>query len=887
MFSDAQEADLGDVMSESVEQHVNVLDDAALNEHLRSLGEKLVRYLPANNFRFQFVLVDIPDANALSLPGGRVYVSRKLVAFLRNDDELAGVLAHELGHIVTHQSAIEMTHSFRSVLHVNQVEDRADISARFHQVLDAWQRGRSNSIHKEDSEQQVADRVGLYATARAGFSGQSWVDALDRLQDTQGKTGNWVADFFGSTKPEQRRLREALRAFSGMPPACFDSTAKAQPQDFDRWKAEVIKFSAGSRRESIPGLVSKQPLASPLRPDISHLRFSPDGKFLLAQDDGGIHVLSRDPLKFLFFIDAPDAHKAGFSPDSRSVVFYLPSLRVEVWDIATQKLSSVNELVLRKACLQSSLSPEGSVLACIDEDLSLTLLQVATGQRIVTKVGFVPEDWITFMAVLAARLQVAEGSLALASFGFSPDGEYFLASARGNTLAFNLRTQREISVPGSIRNAMQVSFAFIGNDRIVGVDAGSPEKSPILKFPSGERLRTFPLAARVQLAPITHGEGFLVSPLKEDPLGVVDLTRNGLAKIKRDAADVYDGGLVAELNDGEIALRELGSDKPLGGVHLKQAYLGGVKSFAVSSDLQWMAMSGRVRGAVWDLNHNIRTAYVRGFRGVWFSPDHSALVDFPEKDKQERALVHLDPQGHLDIVRKLDKEKGKQDGPFLVIDKPQRENKPSDANRIFEIRDLASERLVWSRLFDHGLPHITLNPIAGTALLGALCSSPWAQEELKRFPDLKKSGSSEDYLLEKVDMEKNAVVGKLIVHTNKGSIRIKEAWSDGDWVALLLAGNRIVVYSLSAAEEKGHVFGSAPEISAAAGLVAVAAGSNDLNVYELATMKLRSHYKFPTGVAIKNFSHDGKRLFVMTRDQIAYVVDPSVGATVAGVTAQN
>src|SRR3954463_15139294 len=88
IFSDSQEADLGDLMSESVEQNITVLDDAALNEHLRQVGNRLVRCLPENNFRFQFVLVDIADANAFSLPGGKVYVSRKLVAFSRNDNEL-------------------------------------------------------------------------------------------------------------------------------------------------------------------------------------------------------------------------------------------------------------------------------------------------------------------------------------------------------------------------------------------------------------------------------------------------------------------------------------------------------------------------------------------------------------------------------------------------------------------------------------------------------------------------------------------------------------------------------------------------------------------------------------------------------------------------------
>lgn len=131
-----------------------------------------------------------------------------------------------------------------------------------------------------------------------------------------------------------------------------------------------------------------------------------------------------------------------------------------------------------------------------------------------------------------------------------------------------------------------------------------------------------------------------------------------------------------------------------------------------------------------------------------------------------------------------------------------------------------------------------------------------------------------------MDLRKNTVIGKMMVKTNKGSIRIKGAWADGDWVALSLDGNRVLIYSFSSVEEKGHVFGTAPEVSASSGLVAVSAGSSDVNVYELATTKLRAHYTFPSGVAIKGFSSDGKQLFVLTRDQTAYVVDPSVPLSV-------
>jgi predicted Zn-dependent protease len=123
IFTDPQESDLGDAMAESTSRELRVVDDDALAAHLREVAEQLLPYLPPNHFRFHLSLMDIPEMNAFSFAGGRVFVSRKLVAFARNDDEIAGVLAHEFGHIVTHQSAIRMTQRLHDVLGISQVGD--------------------------------------------------------------------------------------------------------------------------------------------------------------------------------------------------------------------------------------------------------------------------------------------------------------------------------------------------------------------------------------------------------------------------------------------------------------------------------------------------------------------------------------------------------------------------------------------------------------------------------------------------------------------------------------------------------------------------------------------------------------------------------------------
>lgn len=125
------------------------------------------------------------------------YVSRKIVAFAKTDDELAGTLAHELGHMVTHQQAIEFSARLREVLGVHEVRDRADVFDKVHLLIENVARKLMHGGDVEEKHQYIADQVALYAMARAGYAPHAFVDFWDRFQQTHGKTGNWLSDFFG------------------------------------------------------------------------------------------------------------------------------------------------------------------------------------------------------------------------------------------------------------------------------------------------------------------------------------------------------------------------------------------------------------------------------------------------------------------------------------------------------------------------------------------------------------------------------------------------------------------------------------------------------------------------------------------------------------------
>src|SRR5438270_1274520 len=283
IFSPAQEMYLGDIMAEQEERDWKVFDDDELNGRLQSVGEALLKHLPESGVKYRFRLIDVPVIDAFGSPGGRIYITRKMVAFLKNDEELAALLAHEVGHIYTHQQAIDFTRLLHEKLAVDSIGNNDDIRRHFNELLDQWRRKPVHfSRSRSAREQIVADQLGLYAMARAGYPPEAMAPFFDRLAETHGNTGGFLSDLFGTTPEDNRRLRDLLRNTAAMPSACIDTSGRISEGSFEDWQKGVIAYSAVVRKpaEFTDALIRKSVLDPPLQDEFRQIRFSPNGLYL-------------------------------------------------------------------------------------------------------------------------------------------------------------------------------------------------------------------------------------------------------------------------------------------------------------------------------------------------------------------------------------------------------------------------------------------------------------------------------------------------------------------------------------------------------------------------------------------------------------------------------
>lgn len=898
IFSEEQEMHLGDAIAEQVQRDHNVIDNEEVTRYLRRMGERLTKHLPPTDLRFQFFLFDVNDVNAFTLPGGRIYVSRKMVAFAKNEDELAGVIAHELGHIVARHSAFDMTSLFREVLNVTQVTDRRDIFARYNQLIENTAR-KPKAFEKlenhEAGNQNVADLIGLYAMTQAGYDPQAQAALWDRYFQLKGKTGGFLADLFGRTKPEQKRLREMLRGLASLPAECRGVRGTATADDFQQWQTAVVAYTALARKEALRGLAKKEVLRPALRSDINHLRFSPDGKYLLAQDDSGINVLSRQPFQSLFRINAADVRPAQFTPDSRQIVFHTPNMRVEFWDIAQQKLKSAREAVVRKTCLQTTLSPQGDILACLDSDMALNLIDVHTGSSIFEKksfsrVGFFDALALIFAAIVDDEVDLNERELV--SMSFSPDGHYFLAGDRTislnsfgwatdtQSLAFDLKTRTTIPVKGDFKNVLSSGFAFVGPEKIFGKNFENGKKGGIYKLPNGEVVEHFEIGSP-DLKPVTLGNYVMLRNFGRLSGGLMDLTTKKVFHInQRPVLDAYESTVASEQRNGQLGLFVMGGGQPQM-IALPESPLGRLYAADVSPDFNWLAVSGYSRGAVWDLTQGKMLFYVRGFRGAHIGEDGIVYADFPKLDPAGRNIAHLNVASkEITVGPVIDDGLVTQMGPIATRVKRVKKDGSFWENVTLEVLDARDLSPLWSATFPRERPWFWVAPRDNTITLVWAARSKAASAAIKENPVLQRQMKAlkekeGDYLIRTLDLKTGKPLGELMLETGKGSFRIKEVFTSRDWVVVGDTENRVLVYSLADGRQVGKVFGKRPRISVAGNLLAVDSDEGVLTIYDLATFEKREQFTFPSPVSMARFSPDGKRLFVLTANQTVYQLDVS------------
>jgi len=167
LLSEAEELAIGQQQDAEIRREMGIYDDRELQRYVSDVGLEIARTSHRPNLPWSFTIVDSPAINAFALPGGYVYVTRGILAYLDDESELAGVLGHEIGHVTARHAAQAYTRQAEANLGLNilsifvpSTRPFADLGASGLGVL-FLRNGREAELE--------ADRLGVEYGSGAGF----------------------------------------------------------------------------------------------------------------------------------------------------------------------------------------------------------------------------------------------------------------------------------------------------------------------------------------------------------------------------------------------------------------------------------------------------------------------------------------------------------------------------------------------------------------------------------------------------------------------------------------------------------------------------------------------------------------------------------------------
>jgi beta-barrel assembly-enhancing protease len=201
-FSPEDDVRLGRQAATEVRRQLPMLNDGPTNDFVDRIGQRLLAEIPHDlrqpAFRYTFDVANLKEINAFALPGGPMFLHRGMLEAARTDGEVAGVMAHELSHVILRHGTVQASKG-----------QKFQLGAIAGQVLGSIIGGRTGSVIAQGSQiglgtyflkysreyEREADLLGAQIMARAGYDPREMANMFQTIARRSGSGGpEWLSD---------------------------------------------------------------------------------------------------------------------------------------------------------------------------------------------------------------------------------------------------------------------------------------------------------------------------------------------------------------------------------------------------------------------------------------------------------------------------------------------------------------------------------------------------------------------------------------------------------------------------------------------------------------------------------------------------------------------
>jgi predicted Zn-dependent protease len=250
-ISQDEEVALGQRYADQVAVQLPLVRDSAINSYVAELGGRIARGTSRADLAWRFAIVDAPDVNAFALPGGFVYLNRGLIERTDRMDELAGVLGHEIGHVVLRHSVKQIEKATKTNVGIAIVCtltgwcDGGAAQVAINVAGSAW--FARNSRHDE----AAADSDAVFSVVRAGIDPAGIPRLFETLLRERRERPGPLETWFQSHPLEEERVQHTGALVTSLPAASRQRLIGDTPA-FHTFKERVQALPPSPRPRPLP-----------------------------------------------------------------------------------------------------------------------------------------------------------------------------------------------------------------------------------------------------------------------------------------------------------------------------------------------------------------------------------------------------------------------------------------------------------------------------------------------------------------------------------------------------------------------------------------------------------------------------------------------------------
>ncbi len=224
-----QEKALGADAAAQIDRELPLVGDAEVNAYVTALGSALARASDDRGREWRFRVVDAEQVNAFALPGGFVYVNRGLIERAGDASELAGVLGHEIAHVVLRHSAERIEKAQKTNIGVSVVCALTSLCSSDAARVAINVGGAALFARFSRRDELEADSAAVGITTRGGFDPNGIATMFAKLLRDREQQPDAVAGWFASHPLEEDRIASVKLVIEGAPRADLEAVRRDDP----------------------------------------------------------------------------------------------------------------------------------------------------------------------------------------------------------------------------------------------------------------------------------------------------------------------------------------------------------------------------------------------------------------------------------------------------------------------------------------------------------------------------------------------------------------------------------------------------------------------------------------------------------------------------------